>query len=63
MERSTFRCTKNSKEAKKYAKILWRQSKYLDSIKWYLIYLNKNEEIKPLAFLVKYSKKANIIFK
>ena len=25
----------------KNAKILWRQSKYLDSIKWYLIYLNK----------------------
>ncbi|MHA3103831.1 glycosyltransferase family 8 protein [Acinetobacter sp. ANC 3791] len=32
---------RNSKEAKKYAKILWRQSKFLDSIKWYLIYLNK----------------------
>lgn len=32
---------RNSKEAKKYAKILLQQGKYFESLKWYLIYINK----------------------
>lgn len=32
---------RNSKEAKKYAKILWKKGKFFESLKWYLIYINK----------------------
>ena len=32
---------KNSKEAKKYAKILWGKSAYFKSIKWYFIYMHR----------------------
>ena len=32
---------KNSKEAKKFAKILWRKGKYLASIQWYILYIQK----------------------